>query len=160
MSFAYEDLARRAVACDDWEPLPGMIGVLDGKQVVILRVIDGVPAYVDCWDDAPPFTSECVFLPLFTEASTLGCVGQLINDEYETAADVEALVEALEQRSMNKPMEASCECGGTITVRTDEGLGIIDYHCIKCGATAQTYEQDDGTLKLVLYQQYRRATDP
>lgn len=61
---------------------------------------------------------------------------------------------------MTEKMEPSCDCGGDVEVQQDEVLGIVDYHCTGCGRTVQIHEQKDGSLKLLLREQYRRVTDP
>lgn len=55
---------------------------------------------------------------------------------------------AAEPRHM--AMEVTCICGGEVMMRSDLHPGVYVYHCTKCGATAQAYEQqDDGSVKLV-----------
>lgn len=83
MNHEMQDLARRAVACEHWHWMPGMLAVDGAERFRVSIVSHGYPQGVD---EQPPMKVNVDlglrWLPGLTDPATLGCLLALVREAW------------------------------------------------------------------------------
>lgn len=85
----WEDLGRRAVACEGWQPMAGMLGIRDAKRLRADLACDGDKTRISHTYEGGVLFSTLGFVPDFRDPATVGCLLALVREAW----DIDVLTE-------------------------------------------------------------------
>ena len=81
----WEDLGRRAVACEGWRPMCGMLGIRDAKRLRADLAFDGDKTRVSHTYEGGVLFSALGFVPDLRDPATVGCLLALVREKHGLA---------------------------------------------------------------------------